>query len=50
MTALWNFFVFSRLFSLYKSVKKPRFFYALNLKKLKIDNTLILRKNKILDF
>jgi len=50
MTALWNFFVFSCLFPYAQSVKKPRFFYALNLKKLKIANTLILRKNKILIF
>jgi len=50
MTALWNFFVFSCLFPYAQSVKKPRFFYALNLKKLKIANPLILHKNKILIF
>ena len=50
MTALWNFFVFSCLFPYAQSVKKPRFFYALDLNFFKIANPLILRNKKILIF
>jgi hypothetical protein len=45
-----EFFVFSCLFPYAQSVKKPRFFYALNLKKSKIANPLFLRKNNFLVF